>query len=428
MNVCLIHPPQPNSLDDRLDVPLGLLYIAAVLRKSGFETTMVDLSSYPEADWQQLIPGADIYGIMVYTCAYYIARRIRDLCKEINPRAPVAVGGAHPTALPVATSADFDYVVTGEGEYAFRELVRDLERGVTVRPISGGYSVEDLDSLPLPARELVDLASYHRRVGEGLATSLITSRGCPFQCAFCGSKTMFGHTRYRSVERVIDEVKMLKGDGFAHFIFYDDTFVMNRERLYPLLDELKKLDITFRCNGRASVNTPEDFERLKDAGCHTVAFGVESGSQKILTRIKKHATVRQNLAAVINAKKAGLHTKLYLVVGLPGETRETIEETKRFIEKADPGSYTLFTFVPLPGCDIWNNPRDYGVTILHRDWGQYYVIAGQNEGGITLRTDTFTPGELVEMRNDLLRFLKSRKWSGTVEDYEKLVTWRKLQE
>jgi radical SAM superfamily enzyme YgiQ (UPF0313 family) len=427
MKVCLIHPPQPNSLDDRLDVPLGLLYIAAVLRDDGNDVKVADLSSVSEQKWPDTVPYADIYGIMIYTCSYYIAKRIRDVCKMINPKAPVVVGGPHPTALPSETLQDFDIVVRGEGEYTMRDLVCRIEKKVKFSNIIEQSVVENLDSLPLPARDLVDLKSYHRKVGEDLATSLITSRGCPFNCAFCGSREMFKKVRYHSVDRVILELKSLVQMGFKNFIFYDDTFVSNRKRLYPMLKEMKGLNITFRCNGRAGINTLEDFQRLKDAGCHTIAFGIETGSQKILTKVNKRVTVKENIEAVRNAKKADLITKTYLVIGLPGENKETIEETKRFMEESDPDTYTLFTFVPLPGCDIWYHPGEYGVKILNKDWGQYYVIAGQGEGGVTLKTDTYTPEELIRLKNDLLKFLKNRPWRGTVENYEKQVNWRRIK-
>ena len=421
MKVCLIHPPQPNSLDDRLDVPLGILYIAASLRDDGNDVRVIDLSSYPENQWETLIGTADVYGIMIYTCSYNIALRIRDICKKNNPECIVAVGGPHPTALSNETKNDFDVVVSGQGELAMKHIVKwKYTTGIVSWPLP-----KNLDEIPMPARDLIDLSSYHRKVGEDLATSMITSRGCPFDCSFCGSKTMFGKVKFHSQERVITELKSLVDMGYRNILFYDDVFTLFRKRLYPLLDEIKKLDISFRCNGRSGVNTLEDFQRLKDAGCNTIAFGIETGSQKLLNVCNKKVKVQQNIDTIQNAKKAGLVAKAYMIIGLPGENKETIEETKKFLDLADPDVYTLFTFVPLPGCDIWMHPDKYGVKIISRNWDDYYVIAGQNDGGITIQTDSYTPDELIEMKDDLLKYLKSRPWRGTVEDYEKLVKWRK---
>lgn len=420
MRVCLINLPQPNSLDDRLDTPLGLLYVAAVLRDDGHEVSVVDLSGVERASWSTHIPVADVYGLTVFTCAYNIAKAVRDIAKVKNPDAPVMVGGAHPTALSIETARDFDIVIQGEGEWVARDALRSKARGVLPRA-----PVVDLDVLPLPAREFVDLQSYHRKVGEALATSLITSRGCPFHCSFCGSDTMFGRVRYRAIDKVIEELASLQAQGFQSFLFYDDTFVLYRKRLYSLLAEIKRLHIQFRCNGRAGYNTLEDFERLKDAGCHTVAFGIESGSQTILDRANKRVTVKANEEAIANAKRAGLVAKAFLIVGLPGETQETIDETKRFIDRTDPDAYTLFTFIPFPGCDVWARPAFYGVRIDVSSWDDYYVIAGQNDGGSVVTTDTYDAIKLAAFRQDLLTHLRERTWRGTVEGYESRVTWRR---
>ena len=418
-SIAFINLPQSGSLDDRLDVPLGLLYVAATARDAGAEISFVDLAFADVA-----LPPADIYAMQVHTPSYNYAMRVRDLCKTINPLCLVMVGGPHPTAMPQETARDFDIVVPGEGEWAVRDLIQDKRfyPHVTAR-----QPITNVDSLPLPARDIAPLREYHRKVGDDRATSIITARGCPFNCSFCSSGIMFDRVRYRSISAVVDELTLLRDNyGFKSFVFYDDTFVLNRRRLYPILDRIKQLDITFRCNGRAGYNTYEDFTRLKKAGCHTVAFGIESGSQQILDRINKQCKVEDNLRAIEDARRAGLVSKVFLIVGLPGETPETIEETKQFIDQADPDCYTLFTFVPYPGTPIWNNRESYGVEIIERDWSKFYVIAGQGEGGIVLRTDTYSPESLIEMRNDLLSHLHKRRWGGTVELYEDQVTWRKV--
>ena len=416
--IVFINLPQSNSLDDKLDVPLGLLYVAAACRDIGCDISCVDLA------FDGSLPFADIYAMTVMTTAYNAAKKARDQCKAINPNCLVMVGGPHPTAMPTETAMDFDIVVPGEGEWAVQDIIwnkRFYPHIVSRQPIT------NIDSLSLPARDIVPLQEYHRKVGEEHATSLITARGCPFNCSFCSSKLMFDRVRYRNVDAVIEELKLLKDDyGYTSFVFYDDTFVLKRSRLYPMLEKIKQLNISFRCNGRAGYNTYEDFVHLKEAGCHTVSFGVESGSQKILDLINKKCKVEDNYIAIAEAKRAGLVAKAFLIVGLPGETKETVEETKKFIDNADPDCYTLFTFVPYPGTPIWNEQDKYGVEIIESDWDKFYVIAGQGIGGVVLQTDTYSPEKLVEMRSDLLAHLSKRRWGGTVEDYEKNVTWRNV--
>lgn len=424
ISVCLINPPQPNSLDDRLDAPLGLMYVAASIRELDIAVRITDLSSQPRGKWRELIGYADIYGIGVYTCNYYISTEIKKVCKGINPKSVIIAGGAHPTALPEETLEAFDVVIRGEADLSIKNFMADFIRK-EYKKIYDFSLPQDLDKLPLPARDLVDIKSYHRIVGGELATSVITSRGCPYRCAFCDSPMTFRRVRYRSSESVMDEIKSIMDRyGISHFIFYDDVFALNRKRLYPLLEKLEKLNIRFRCNGRTDYNTYEDFVRLKNAGCTTIAFGAETGDQGLLDRINKRCTVEQNLKAIKDAKKAGLTTKVYLIVGIPGENKDTIEKTKDFIRKADPDEYTLFTMIPLPGSDIWNNEKKYGIKFITKDYNEFYNIAGQGEGGITIETDSYTTEELKEMRDDLKDFLANRQWKGDIQGYFQKIKWR----
>lgn len=405
----MINPPQPNSLDDKLDPPLGLMYIAAVLREKGLEVKIVDLCFVEHKDWPEAIGVADIYGITVFSSSLYLAREIAAIAKENNPNGRVVAGGPHPTALPLETKEFFDSVAIGEGEYALLQPVAELIKC----PV-----IENLDDLPLPARDLVDLTRYTRKVYGEKATTLITSRGCPYSCAFC-CKDVFGHrVRYRSTESVLREIRgIVETYDIRNFLFYDDTFALDRKRFYPLCRELEKENIIFRCNGDVRNNTEEDFRVLYDAGCREIAFGIESGSQAILDNIHKGTTVKGNRQAIQNAKKIGLRVKAFLMVGNPGESKATIEETKRFITEADPDQYTVFNFVPLPGCDIWKNPEKYGVRIVNRNFKNYFNIAGQNEGGLVIETDSFNCEEMAALRKNLLDFLTSRGQRGQIQDY-----------
>lgn len=424
IKVCLISPPQINSLDDKIDPPLGLLYVAASIRDMGIEVRVADLASRPYAQWEKLIGKADVYGIEIYTCNYPISKQIKKICKKLNPKSRVVAGGAHPTALPEQSLRDFDIVIKGEADLSIKECLKDIMEGKQ-KAVYDFNIPQDLDELSFPARDLIDIKNYHRIVGGKLATSIITSRGCPYKCAFCNSPMTFKKMRYRSNRSVVDEIKLIiKQYGIRNFIIYDDIFTLNRTRLYPLLDEFKKLRIKFRCNGRADRNNYEDFVRLKEAGCTTIAFGAESGSQDLLDRINKKCTVKQNIKAIKGAKRAGLITKVYLIVGIPGENKDTIQETKGFMETADPDEYTLFTFIPLPGSDTWEHKKKYGIRRIVKVYSEFYNIAGQGEGGLVTETDSYNLEELMEMREDLKGFLTKRGWRGDIQEYFKRIKWR----
>jgi radical SAM superfamily enzyme YgiQ (UPF0313 family) len=385
------------------------MYIAGELRSAGVSVEIVDLPFVDRKDWKNAIGYADVYGITVYSSSLYLAKEIRDIVKGINPKGKVVVGGPHPTSLPGETALEFDYVVKGEGEYALH-LGRDR---IIEAPL-----IEDVDRLSFPARDMLDLKRYTRRVAGQRATSVTTSRGCPYSCIFC-CKDVFGHrVRNFSIERVLDEIRAIKVIyGIRSFIFYDDTFALDRERYYSLCKALQAENITFRCNGNARNNTLEDFKVLYDAGCREIAFGVESGSQKILNIVNKGVTVEQNRKAIKNAQLAGLTVKAFLMIGSPGETRETVEETKKFILEANPDQYTLFTFVPLPGCAAWKDPEKYGFRIVNQDFKNYFNIAGQNEGGLTVETETLSCEDIRNMRKELVDFLNTRGQRGQLQDY-----------
>ena len=407
----LVNPPQQNSLDDKLDPPLGLLYIAGELRSKGIPVEIIDLPFVDRKDWSEAIGFSDTVGITVYSSSLHLAKEIRDIAKKNNPRCKVVAGGPHPTTMWQETAKEFDVVVRGEGEYAFQKL----DGNVVTAPI-----IENLDRLAFPARDMLDLNRYTRKVAGRKATSITTSRGCPYSCVFC-CKDVHGHrVRYFSIRRVMDEITDIQTTyGINSFIFYDDTFALNRKRYYPLCDELAKLNITFRCNGDARQNTLEDFKTLYRAGCREISFGIESGSQKILNIINKGVTVEQNMNAIKNAKQAGLTVKAFLIIGAPGETRETIEETKRFIAEADPDQYTLFTFVPLPGCAVWNSPEKYGIRIVNNDFKEFFNIAGQNEGGLVVETDELSCQDIANLRKELVEYLQDKGQRGQLQDYYK---------
>lgn len=417
-DVTLIHPNMYMSTDARMDFPLGLGYLAAALEEEGHSVTIADLSGVPDEEWSCTIKRAPLYGIMLYTHTYRTALRLRDFLKHRDSDCSVIVGGAHPTALPNETLEDFDAVVEGEGEVSFLQLIKAWKQGgYSIKGIWTAPPIQVLDSIPFPARHLVDYHSYHRRVEGERCASIMTSRGCPFHCAFC-CKVLGRGIRFRSKENIIAELEQIIRDyGFRAFTFMDDLFSLRKD-FYPLLSDIRELHITYRCHCRAGVNSFEDFKRLRASGCRVVAFGIESGSQRVLDILQKGTTVEQNTQAILDAKRAGLVTKAFMISGTPGETAEDVEETKRWFEVAQPDQFTLLQFIPLPGCRIFESPADYGITRLSDDWAQYFTIAGQYEGGIAFEVEGQSAEEMVDLREDLLGFLGSRKWMGEKEDYQ----------
>lgn len=411
MKIELINPPHPDASEDRLDAPLGLLYIAASLEKAGYDVRVNDLTGKTDL----IVGEADIYGITIYAPTVKLSEDIARKCRIINPECKVIVGGAHPTAVP-ETITFADSIVIGEGELAMLDVVKDYPE------LKSRYQKaldKNLDLYPNPAYHLIDVHSYKRLIGGERALTMLTTKGCPYRCAFCGLADHHKTVKTRSPKAVAREIKEIKAEyGIRKFNFQDDSFVTNRRRLYELLDLMRPLGIGFRCHGRVGNDRPKDYEKLKDAGCDVIAWGIESGSQKILDKMNKRVTVRQNYNAVQMAKDAGLLTRCFFIIGFPGETAETLEETKRFIEQSDPDQYFVSNFVPYPGTDVWNNPKKYGITKLNKDFDNYFQIDKTGYGGITISTKMLSAADFSELEIDFRMWLNRRKLRGCVQEYE----------
>lgn len=414
----LVNPPFTRSLDDKIDPPLGLLYIAAVLEEAKYPVEILDLPLIPRNKWSEAIGKPDIVGITVMAATIHEAKEVLRIAKLNNPKAIVVAGGPHTSALPEETLKEgFDAVVVGEGEYTFLSLVQKVYAGKPFDKVIVSSPV-DVNRLPFPARHLINLKDYTRKVLGKPGVSIMASRGCPYHCAFCCKAVHKGPARFRAVDSVVQEIKeIIEEYGIRTFKFDDDSFTINRKRLYKLCDELEKLDIRFRCHGNARIDTYEDFLKLHKAGCREIIFGVETGSQHVLNLVNKQVTVEQNRQAIINAKKAGLVVRVNLMVGNPGESWKSIKETVDFMWKTKPQLWIVTNFIPLPGCSIWNNPSKYGIEILEHDWKQYFLVAEHNIGGLTHQTENMRMEEIAQARDYLLKNLPPQ--TGSLEDYHR---------
>lgn len=403
MKVCLIHPPHPNATDDRLDPPLGLLHIAAHLEMNNIPVEVMDLAGMNT--WE--IPYADIYGLTVYAPSVKIAKMVIDECRKVNPEAKVIVGGAHPSARPM----DFpfaDLVVRGPGEL---QMVQ----------IANGQSNYE-DPFIFPSYHLIEPLSYHRKIGGKHPLPMLTSRGCPYKCAFCGLTTMhnLGNFIQAKPKLICEHIGRVHHDfGIDRIIFHDDVFTVNRDRLFQMLDLIKPLGIKFRCMGRVGYDTEETYKRLAEAGCVQVAWGIESGSQEILDRMNKGVTVQDNYNVIQWAKEYGINSRTFFIIGFPGETGESMEKTRQFIERANPDQVLASNFIPYPGTPVGDNPGFYGITRMSKNFDQFYQLGKDGTGGMTIDTIWLTMEEMRRLELEFREWLKLLKPRGELQDYEK---------
>ncbi len=420
MLIDLIRVPDPNCIDDLLDEPLGLLYLGASLKNNGYEVRITNLAGCSFENWKPKIKEADLYSIQLYTPTVNIGIEIAKFIKANFPQKPVICGGAHPTALPDSEDLSiFDNVVIGEGEKSIVIVADSYRNNNRISRIVKSNFIEDLDSIPFPDRNLVDMDMFHRKVDGKRCFGIIGSRGCYYKCAFC-DRSLFGEKlRARSVDSVVEEIKhIISRYNIGHFEFFDDIFLAGKKQLNDFGNKVKDLGIIYRCNSRADTLSPERCRMLYDSGCRTLCFGMESGSQRILDAMKKNITVKKNFEAIKMGQEAKLITIGYFMLGFPGETKQTIQETIEFIKESDIDQAQFYTFIPLPGCEVYKYPEKFGVQIISHDFSDYYLIAGDDgKGGKTINTQYLTADELQEELIKIRQFLKERESKGYLQDY-----------
>ena len=422
LTTAFIQTPCPELEDDRLEPPLGQLYLATWLRLKGYQAHVVDLSSHAPARIESEVPRADVFGFSTYTATYHRTVAIMRRLRQIYPQAVMVAGGPHASALPRRTAELFDHVVVGEGELTMERLVETLGRGETPPKVLPESVVQDLNALPFPDYELVDLETYSRVVEGRQALSVLTSRGCPYRCVFCNSVVMgrSRRLRFRSAENVAEEIFALRSRwGVDHFRFQDDTFTLNLPRLRRLTELLRDAGITYRCFGRLDRCTREVTDLLYEGGCRHVAFGVESGSPRILRRMRKGQTVEDIRRGIRNAKEAGLRVRVYIIVGFPGETSETIRKTVDLMQECRPDEFTVYPLIPYPGTALYEHPEHFGITHLDPDFSRYFQVARGRSTGFVFRTANLDEDRIGEMRREVIENMPPESvWSGDSEEYK----------
>ena len=414
--MALIQTPCYELQDDRLEPPLGLLYLATWLNKHSYFTQIVDLSSVSPEHWADAIPPADIYGFSTYTTTYHRTLEILQIVTRINPESKTVAGGPHASALPEAILRDFDYVIVGEGEMALLRLVLALDNGESPPCILHESPLIDLDSLPFPDYSLVDVCSYHRIVDGRPSLSILSSRGCPYRCVFCNSIIMGGrrHSRFRSPTNVAEEIHQLTARwGVTSFRFQDDTFTLNLPRLREMTARFRDEGISYRCFGRLNLCSREMVDMLSDGGCRHIAFGVESGSDMILRQMQKGQTAEDIRRGIANAKASGLIVRVYLMVGFPGETWATVEETVNLMLECVPDEFVVYPLIPYPGTLIYQQPERFGITAINPDFSQYFQVRRERGTGFVFRTRDLDEGLIADMRAYVIERLEPTiTWAG----------------
>ena len=384
-------------------MPHGLALIGAYLKSKNIEVSAIDAGA-EDLDIKTLEnrvfqSGADIIGIYMASTYYDKAKSAIEVCRRALPNSIIIAGGPHSSALPVETLneiPELDICVVGEGEITMYEIVKSLQENSELSMVDGIVFrnnkeiistkprdlIKDLDIVPFPDRDLFPHDKYKGMplfIREKPSFVVITSRGCPYQCAYC-SKDVFRDTyRGRSFKNVCDEIEeLISKYGAKEIQFYDDEFTMNRKRTMDLCDEMirRNFKIRWSCIARVDLVDEELLLKMKQAGCWLIAYGVESGNQEILDNIKKGYTIKQVISSFEMTRKIGIKILAYFMVGLPGETEETYQETIKLSKKIKPNFAVWSVLVVYPGSRLFKliNQRKYSGKLI--DLGKEGKLSG----------------------------------------------------
>jgi anaerobic magnesium-protoporphyrin IX monomethyl ester cyclase len=381
MKLVFILPTLRSPYKASPEPPLGLAYLAASLLdyKNDLQIEIIDGFLLERSEYQKKISNinADIIGVSTTMAQLSEALMIPSIVKRKKAR--FIIGGPGVENLPSNRFYESGYSIVcyGEGERTIVELVAAIENGLSLEGVKGiSYIdkgreirtpprelIKNLDDLPFPARELLDMKRYlniwKKKMGFGM-TQTISSRGCPYSCKFCDNKIFGRKIRFMSPSRMIEEMKLIYDIYKADMIYFEeDLFTLKRKRVLEFCSLMKKELPGKKWGAHSRVDTIdlEMMTRMKQAGCTDITFGVESGSQKILDILGKGITVQQIENAFRWANLVGIRAGMFLIIGVPGETQEDIDMTKTIIAKAQPSSVDISFLTPIPGTEIYESTK-----------------------------------------------------------------------
>lgn len=381
MKILFIYPPpfEDKILSKLVYPPLGIMFLASVVRDMNHEVRIFD-GNVQQADLKQTLDyikefNPNIIGITAATPNIANAFKLASEVKKINENIKIILGGPHPTVAPknCLDNKFIDFILIGEGESTIKELIGCMESNGDFSKINGiGFLkegkavitpkrelIKDINALLMPAYDLIPIEKYWcPQITEFPFTSMITSRGCPYQCIFCGVQAIFGHEyRFMSPENIIAQIEILQEKyGIKTIIFKDSEFALRKNRIEKFCDLIieKGIKVKWLCNGRINNMTKELLMKMKNAGCFSITYGVESGSDRILTVLKKNISLEQARKTIYLTKEAGIEAVANFIIGNPTETKEDIETTINFAIELDTDYATFSNMVPFPGTEIYD--------------------------------------------------------------------------
>lgn len=474
---CIL-PSSPWLADSKTNIPLGVLYIAGLLRADGHDvvvTSMLDKRYEGNIHLPDSVMDSDVHMFGFCTPQFGEALELAAYIKDRRPEALLVAGGPHPSYEPkevkeagrqdayhfkgtLGSRRDyravdgrqlFDTVIVMEGEVATLQMLTDWDAG-KLQPYYYGDKSDamDLDAIPFPAWDLLPQDHIYN---DGVAVmkkryfpneeypeashavmSLIGTRGCPYKCTYCSTPWIGQKPRYRSSHNIIAEMAQVMDKGVRMFKFQDDTYTLHKTKLRELAIDVDRAfgPNSFAARIHTRVNTMDDHvaESLKLMNCKVTCFGIESGSQRVLDANWKGTKIQQNTDALINAKKHGFYTIAFLVIGMAGETLETMRETQKWLLSVKPylDSCNLAVGIPYPGSRWWTHPNESGIEIVDYNYDNQWIVGFSARDEILVRPHGCTVEQMFQVKREMFDFLVHHGWAKA--EWDEDVRIRKQQE
>ena len=414
--------------------PLTLAIIAAILREDGFSVHLKDCSNdgISFEDLRNFIQELKPRLVIVNTSTPSITGdlKIADLTKEIDSSIKTIFFGIHVTALPNETlkaNANVEFIACGEPEYTLRDFALVLRDNRPVDSVKGMIyrsdgeikhndprpPIENLDDLPYPAWDLVNIKGYRLPITNRPFLLVLTGRGCPYPCKFCAAKTFYGKkSRLRSPRRIVSEIKYIKEHyGINDFLFWSENSISDRQHIYDISKALSREvpGVKWVCNGRVDVVDAELLAAMKEGGCWMVGYGIEAGTQRVLDLMKKDIKIEDIEKAVRLTKVAKIEVTGHVIVGYPGETKEDIARTTQLVKRLDLDYVQVYCSVPFPGSLLYEESVKNN-WIKSDDWTMF------EQNFSIIDTPYLSGREVMKLRDKMIKdfYLNPRKIMKTI--------------
>lgn len=359
--------------------PFGLLSLATTLEKADFDVTFLDAQGeHLTLDHvKKMIKDYDVAVCSTSTMTVNEDSLTLQELQEENPKLKTVIFGSHSTFMPEHTLAKggINFIIKNEPEFAVRDLIKAMEKndGSEYKALGTGYKdketgenvlnpdypfIENIDDLPIPNVDLLpkNVEWFNPIVKQMPYVTAFASRGCPAKCTFCTAPYFYGaNIRYKSVDRMVEEVKYYLENGFKEVYFRDETFTANKQFVMEFCQRIidENINFTWIANARVVTVDEEMLNMMKKAGCHLIKYGVESGVQELLDNVRKGIRLEDTRRAFELMNQVGIDSHAHMMLGIPGETEETIEQTLAFVKEIDPTTVTFGVCTPYPGTPLY---------------------------------------------------------------------------